>query len=431
MVNNPKPPLGIGKMQPVPVIAVISDLGGAVKGLHVAAGIYAPNAYPFRDMSQGYVFGSDAGPPPPSRYDILTQEAAVLFPSLAASYRINDMIDVGARVSWGLADLHSKTTIWGTTNFSEWIEQDGVIDLKAKDNFVPAFGVGATFRPTANLEFGVNYTSAAQIRAKGTVESQNGDAVNLGGEPIVVGPPPPDVTPRCAAGGTATAQKACVDLDLPMSAQLGGRYKFLDSKGNFVGDVELDLDWQNWSTDRASNYRVVVDAYAYVNDMPTLDLKDSIIHHGLKDTFAARLGGSYRIPLDEVRGDNIVVRGGVGFDTAAAKTGFLRADLDGAARTTITAGAGYKAKTWEVNVGGGVILEGTNTNPGDCNPVGTVSPAAQGCDGTGFETPVPDRTGVDPSNPAIKDNVQNQSPVNQGKFESHYVLFMLGFTKTF
>src|ERR1051326_5515966 len=32
--NDAKPPLGIGAIQPVPVIAVISDLGGAIPKLH-------------------------------------------------------------------------------------------------------------------------------------------------------------------------------------------------------------------------------------------------------------------------------------------------------------------------------------------------------------------------------------------------------------
>src|SRR5690242_12780196 len=31
--NDPKPPLGIGSWQPVPLIAIVSDLGGAVPGL--------------------------------------------------------------------------------------------------------------------------------------------------------------------------------------------------------------------------------------------------------------------------------------------------------------------------------------------------------------------------------------------------------------
>ena len=51
------------------------------------------------------------------------------------------------------------------------------------------------------------------------------------------------------------------------------------------------------------------------------------------------------------------------------KTRVSASDLDGAARTTITAGAGYKAKRWKADLGFGVILEGSPDNPGTCNPV--------------------------------------------------------------
>nr|MBA3821305.1 hypothetical protein [Deltaproteobacteria bacterium] len=76
--NDPNPPTGIGSFQPIPVIAVVSDLGGRVPGLHVAAGLYAPNGYPFRDMTAGYDFVADTATntdaPPPSRYDVMTAE---------------------------------------------------------------------------------------------------------------------------------------------------------------------------------------------------------------------------------------------------------------------------------------------------------------------------------------------------------------------
>src|SRR5262245_25466902 len=57
--NDPKPPLGIGKFQPLPVVAVAWDLGGRVPGLSLGAGLYTPSGYPFRDMTNGYVFQTD------------------------------------------------------------------------------------------------------------------------------------------------------------------------------------------------------------------------------------------------------------------------------------------------------------------------------------------------------------------------------------
>jgi len=74
----------------------VSDLGGKIEGLHVALGLYAPNAYPFRDMNHvngksyfvenangGFAFPSAFDtPPPPTRYDTIYSDAAVILPSV-------------------------------------------------------------------------------------------------------------------------------------------------------------------------------------------------------------------------------------------------------------------------------------------------------------------------------------------------------------
>src|ERR1043165_2322068 len=51
VTQDASPPLGIGRYQPVPVIGIVSDLGGRVPNLSVGFGLYAPNAYPFRRMN--------------------------------------------------------------------------------------------------------------------------------------------------------------------------------------------------------------------------------------------------------------------------------------------------------------------------------------------------------------------------------------------
>src|SRR6185503_6709417 len=122
----------------------------------------------------------------------------------------------------------------------------------------------------------------------------------------------------------------CVEFALPMTATIGGRYKFLGEDGVMKGDIELNVDWQHWGAERTSAFRVVVDAQVAPEGTPDagIALKDNIVDHGLKDTFGVRLGGSWNFPA----GSNIVTaRGGVGYETAAAKPGWERADIDGAA----------------------------------------------------------------------------------------------------
>jgi long-subunit fatty acid transport protein len=427
--NNSKPPLGIGSYQPIPVIAVVTDLGGRLgPNLRLAAGLYAPNAYPFREMSGGYIFNGDfTKAPPPSRYDVVEQEGAILLPSIAASWRISPMIDVGARFSFGNAEIDTTTTVWGTPgNVTENVKSDSLFRLKAKDNFVPAFGIGATFHATPNLDIGVVYNSQITVRATGTATSEKGPEVNVNGEAIEIGK---SVAPRCRPDvlpvGDNTdfeSQSGCVDFATPMSALVGARYKLLDGNGKMKADLEFNVGWENWGTDLASNYRVVVDSDIYIDGTSFLSLKDNAVRHEFKDTFSFRLGGSYHLPV----GDNtVILRGGLAHDTRAAKEGWLRSDIDGAARTMMAIGGAYRAKRFQIDAGFGFVYEGTNVNPGECNVLED-TPMTRGCNNDGNERAIEDRVGLDPINPLVITEQQTESPVNLGEYKSHYTMFMLG-----
>ena len=460
VTNDPDLPLGIGKYQPVPSIVIVSDLGGRVKGLRLALGLYAPQGYPFRDMTSGYQFNGDFNKaPPPVRYDIMKQEAAILFPSIGASYSILPELDVGGRFSVGFGDFDSTVAVWGSPgNYEEAVTHDAEFRAKASDNFIPTWAIGALYRPTPNLELGFNFNWRAVVRARGKASSNSGPEVSFNMQPTVIGPAANDFarcvpTPSASDAGTFEEQNACVDFQLPMNAQLGGRYKFLDGEGNMKGDIELDVGWENWGKrckDNAdfvngctspSQFRVVVDAAAYVdsNADGTLEeseiaihLKDNYVEHKFKDTWNVRLGGSYVIPVGgPTSGNSIIVRGGLGYDTRAAEEGWLRADIDGAARITTTAGASYRTNRWQATLGFGAIIEGENTNGNDCNPEPTAANPQPGCGPGGVQQPIEDREGPDPINPIVVPEQQAESPVNKGTFNSNYILFMLGFTTWF
>jgi long-subunit fatty acid transport protein len=450
--NDASPPLGLGSIQPVPVIAVISDLGGRVPGLHLGVGVYAPNAYPFRDLCaqisgscDKYTFNSSPSiPPPGTRYDVMKQDAAVFLPSLVVAYRVLPQLDVGVRLSAGYANVKSTTALWGTAaaNYEEDIQKDGVLAADATDSFVPGFGIGVTYRPTPNLELGFNYSSELDIYARGTATSQLGPSAGLPGVTTTIGPQADDAA-RCAPGGTTEALKACIDLALPRNAQLAGRYKFLDAAGKLKGDIELDLDWENWGKTcpdeefntgncvSPTDYRVVVDARVFVGAAPIFSLQSATLPHGFQNTYGVRLGGSYRLgvgaPRDDGNRNEVIVRGGLGYETATAKTGWLRADIDGAARTTLALGAAYRTRRLEVSVGGGAILEGSPSNPNvgggatPCNPSG----ADMTCNGTTTHQ------GPDPVNPILRPDDQILNPVGQGDYKSHYLLLMLGVSTWF
>jgi long-subunit fatty acid transport protein len=444
--NQPKPPLGIGSVQPIPVIAVVTDLGGKVPWLRLAAGIYAPNAYPFRDMTGGYQFenGDPSKPPPAARYDIMKQESQLLFPSLAAAFRLGRSVDLGVRVSAGRAKSKSTVMVWGTPgNVDESIGNDTQFTAEVADDFVPTFGVGIAFRPTRSLEFAAVYNSAAVLHTKGTAVTVKGTDVD---QTRVVGPIP-DAMSRCETGGTFEAQKACISLQLPQNATVAARYKMFDEDGALSGDLELDVGWENWGKRCDYSYAgimkdpdctspgqflVNLDSGLYINNSFEQPLEINSVNLGLQDTYSVRLGGSLRGTL--YTDHTLILRGGIGYDTQAARDGWFRANLDGASRLTATLGGGYRTERWELNLGGGVIFEGTNTNGGagpggaDCNPSTTTT---FGCVGNGSSHPIEDRQGPDPTNPLLRPEDQFENPVNQGTFKSHYVLLMLGFSTWF
>jgi len=401
-----KPPIGVGGFQAVPMIAVAIDLEKQVKGLHVAVGLVAPTAYPTRDFSDDdWTLNQDdtTRPPPPSRYDIVHQEAAVVMPSLGVGYRINDKLDIGGRFTWGVANLEASTFTWAQLNYEEWTGSDAFFELETKDLFVPGFGLGVLFRPSDSIELGLSWDSQMNVHAKGTGNGTPSQEI----EPAVVLEPPPVGSNliRCGDGGEIGALKACVDLSLPMVTTLGGRYIFRDGAGAAQGDVELDVAWERWSA--VSDYHVIVDGQA-----TGLPLNDTFIRHGLRDVVSVRLGGGYRLPV----GAGLAVRAGVAHDTAAAKEGWERLDFDGAARTTLALGVQYPIGPVDLAIGGGYVYEGSRDVGNDCNPTGP-----DGCDATPGEDSLDDRVGPDPAQP-LNAGTPFQSPYNAGKYESGYVL---------
>ncbi len=409
----------IGDYAVVPLFSVASDLGLDLPFVF-AAGIFAPVAgSPDREYSPEYVLGQDPTiAPPPGRYDIIRQEVAVILPSLALGYRVNSKWSVGARISWGFGSLKGATSTWGERNYEEWDGLDAVFEVDVKDNFVPAFGVGALYKPKDNLELGFNYRSAASVHASGTGTPTSGQGLLLGGQdPLSPKTQAPYV---CGPGGDIVAFTTCVNIELPRMASVGARWFSEDSKGRERADIELDVQWENWSA--ASQTVNLVDA---ITPAAVEGLPPSVIRHGFKDVFSIRLGGSYTHAI----GDNLLsIRAGLAHDTETAETSWTRLDQDGFARDTLALGTAFELPGWRFELSGGVVLEGSRTvDHGGCNPTANDI----GCNGDGFETPVGRRDAPDPAQPTAFDRDQSQSPFNAGVYEQGYVFLGMGVTAWF
>ncbi len=407
----------LGDFAVVPLISASSDLGLGWPVVF-AAGIFAPGAGSAdREFAPDYVIEGDINtPPPPQRYDILRQELAFLMPSLAAGYRVNDKIDIGARVSWGFAELKGEVATWGLRNYEEWEGFDADFAIEGVDKFVPSVGIGAMYRPHTSVELGLNYRSASHIRAEGTGVALSGSGTLIEG--IDVLQPKTDAPYVCGPGGTIVSFTTCVETTLPQVATIAGRWILRDAKGEERADVELDLQWENWSS--ASTITNLVDAKTVtLNKLPP-----SVIRHGYKDVLSARLGGSYTFPMGV---NKLSLRGGLAHDTETAPVGWTRLDQDGFARTTIATGVGFEIPGWRFEVSGGAVIEGTRVvDHGGCNP----TTADIGCSGNS-EVPVDQRNAPDPAQPIYSENNQAQSPFNAGEYKQGYIFLGMGLTAWF
>jgi long-chain fatty acid transport protein len=418
--DNATPAVGFGGFQGIPLFAVVSDLGGR-SPVVFSIGLIADHGFPEREYGESYLaengFDDPQRAPPPGRYDILEQDVSAAFPSIGAGYSITDKLDVGARVSWGFAGTKGTTILWGIRNYPEDIRSDGLFAVDAADNFIPAWSLGALYRPAHNIEIGAQYVSQKTANFKGDAQAILGGNLAVGEEADFIEP----ITEgfQCEGGGTITKLKTCIDLTLPQTATLGGRYIFRGVDGRERGDVEFDVQWEDWSA--GSDVKVTVDGRS---GLTGLLLNPTTIKHGFEDTYSFRLGGAYGFDAGK---NQLIARGGVAYDTAAAPESWTRLDIDGMARTTLGAGLAYQLARIRFEVGGGIVLESTR-NVDQCNPDDD-DPANLGCETPGTETPAAERDRPDPAQPLLGN--PEESPFNAGRYEQGYVLLSLGATYQF
>lgn len=412
------PAVGFGGFQGIPLFGLVTDLGGRTP-LVFGIGMIADHGFPEREYQEDYMPDDPDTPPPPQRYDIIEQDVSAAFPSIAAAYAITRQLAVGARFSWGFGGSKGTQFLWALRNYPEDARTDGRFAADLKDNFVPAFGIGLHYKVTPNIELGANYNGEKHVHFKGDGQAVLGPNVGLGDMQDFIAPETD--FPLCEGGGDIAHLKTCVNFDLPQNATIGGRYVLRDASGRERGDVEFDVQWEDWSN--ASDLEVIVDGKS---GLTGLRLNPALVRHGFKDTYSFRLGGAWGFDL----GDNrLIARAGAAYDTAAAPLSWTRLDVDGFERTTLGAGLGYEVGPWRFDLGGGVVLEPSREVP-VCNP----DVSNRGCPEPvmgGDETPQDDREAPDPIQPLSDANSQVESPFNGGTYEQGYVLLSLGVTYMF
>jgi long-subunit fatty acid transport protein len=301
------------------------------------------------------------------------------------------------------ANVGQRVYTQALPNEGERRELDAVAEVKVKDPFAFHYGVGVQYQ-VGSFEFGANYSSAVRFDLKGTaaVELGNGVGSPLPGVQIEVVPVPDDQA-QCARGGSTGALKTCLDLVIPQTLNAGVRWVARDPDGRERGDVELDVRWEDWSS--AAEIEATIDGMDTVLRRP---LGTSRIRNGLKDSYGIRLGGAKVL---RPKNYDLVLRGGVGYDTESAPLTWTRISQDGAPKLTLNSGVGFDFSGWRVDFGVAYVIVPTRTVndaplPADADPADRVQPDVPAGGLAGSGTPY--------------------NPFNGGTYERSYFMGSLG-----
>jgi long-chain fatty acid transport protein len=396
--------------QPYPAVhdrsgpVAVPMIAGAIRAdrLALGFGVMAPQGDGNRDYPTAVTVFGTAGAPAPQRYDVVTQHALIVLPSVVGAAALSRTLRIGARVSAGYASLSSTKVVQGVSNGAEDPGSDSWVSVSGTDSAILTGALGVHWTASPELELAATWDAPIHVHAVGTSST----ALGLGQQYVMGQPnyiePVPDAQAVCAAGGSRGAISTCVDTTIPQTATVAGRYVLRDEDRDEVGDVELDVRWENWSA--ASDTVVHADGQNHALAVP---IQPAVVRHGFRDVWSVRLGAESVFDGGAHRWH---VRAGVSYDTAAAPDSWSRLDVDGNARVMAAGGIGVELGKWRLDIGGALIIQ-PRRNFTDV----TVDPMDQSA-----------RVQPDVTVPTSAANAQPYHPFNAGAYESGYQLLSIG-----
>ena len=344
--ENQAPPL------PDPAIAVSSDFG--LPSFTAAFGVFGP----YIALSR---FEEDGA----QRYSLIRSDNLGYIMELALAWQPLAGIRIGAglsMVSLMLNHTQAASSFPGLFGGPEDKDQDGIVQIVAKDEFQPQLTVGIWLRPAEwfekdlGIELGVSVMSGVTMNAEGNLRIRLPN--HWYWDDVGLDPSDPPIS---------------TTLSLPWVVRAGLRY--LDPLQRF--DIEANVVWEGWSC----LDQIVVDTKApvYYRNVPMIGdylVLPLTLERQFQDTWSYRLGGSFK-PLEW-----LVVRLGGYYETGATPKAYYSVATSDADKWALTLGLGAVVGAFEIDLGYMHIFQkdidlpaeeslSTQTNPS--NPESTTS----------------------------------------------------------
>jgi long-chain fatty acid transport protein len=251
-------------------------LSPELSSLVVAAGVHGPPAIGDHSFPDPRNFGTAAevAAGAPQRYTLISASNIILYPGLAAGWRVNDWFSLGAGAELRYFHITQSQSLFAIGGISgDFPEFDAIATIDAKQVAYPVFDGGVIVRPIPalrNLSLGLSGRLGAPVSADGTIS--------------IVTPPAAQALDIAVEGN-----RAHVALRLPSEARLGLQWK------NDRALVEFDGTWEGWGALR--NITVTPENVSIVSgsgaSQTTTPVAPIVLEKDFHGAFTARLGGEW------------------------------------------------------------------------------------------------------------------------------------------
>jgi long-chain fatty acid transport protein len=302
-----------------PFFGVSTDFGKLDRWTF-AIGAYGPPSVGNRDWGTT-VQQNGKTLPAPGRYDLVSSNLLIVYPTLAAAVRATHWLDLGVAVHLAVASFTLQTASVADLGSvlcpnAEYQPCDAPTHIETSAVTATA-SFGAMIHPIDSIAIGVNLRGPVDVNSTGTVS-----------------------TPGPMAQKDAQSGEGTFTSHLPWQLRLGLRYIFLHDRFE-AGDIEVDGVYEPWAAAEGDGDRLDIDHLGFLSGI------HAKIIHNYRDTVSARVGGAYNIKLPE---GVLTLRLGGYFDSAATKYKDTRLDFDTMVKWAGTAGIGYRVRGVGLNV---------------------------------------------------------------------------------
>lgn len=331
-------------------------------------------------------FGVQTTQPAPNRYQLVSSNALIVYPTVSVAYAPLDNLSFGVGFVWGIGTVDFVTFSEGVSPVpaagtvpTDHFTNDVKAELKAKDWFIPGIILSGLWMPTSNLDVAAwfKWQDALQASTNLSLTSLYFDSSGK----VNMNPCAAPLKPGCNV--TNATDAGTVKFQIPMEAKIGLRYhmprkeilaqpgwanvpnrKVRDPMSQDIFDIELDFTW--------SNNSAVQDLDLQFRTMPPIKIADGTpggigsvpangnIPHNWKDVVGVRLGGDVAVVPNVLS-----LRTGAWIETKGVDDKYLSLDFDLAQKEGIAGGATVRVGPMDLSVAYQHTFYGTLDNGGN------------------------------------------------------------------